>query len=222
VLEEGSVRPVGADYAQPIEAWVIAATNVHLETKVKEKTFRADLYHRLNVAVIELPPLAKRKDDILLLARHFLAVEAQKTGLEVAVLSPAAEEKLLSYHWPGNVRELANTILRAVIHAPDGSIQAHHIVFKDPSSTPHPEPATPPSPETTPLPEALDELRKRYLIHALWEYNGSVKRAAAALGYSPGHVHRLIEKFKLNLADFRGSNNGTNNSHPGDDLISPG
>src|SRR5262249_60843398 len=110
VLEEGPVRRRGASRVEPVEVWVISATNADLTAAVHERRFRADLSRRLAVLPIVLPPLRDRGDDIILLAERFLARVCADYGLPPKRLSDGGAARLRSYHWPGNVRELANLI----------------------------------------------------------------------------------------------------------------
>jgi DNA-binding NtrC family response regulator len=119
-LQEGEVRPVGSSHAQKVDVRVIAASNVDLERCCQEKTFRRDLYYRLNVIPIHLPPLRERPGDIPLLATHLLERYAEREGKEFDGIKPSTMEQLCRYSWPGNVRELENTIRRAVALAPPG------------------------------------------------------------------------------------------------------
>ena len=114
VLQQRTVRPVGGDDELPFAARVVCATNRDLETEVEEGRFRQDLFYRVNVVSLEVPPLRARGGDILLLAHHFLRRIAERTGKEVTTFSAEATRKLLDYDWPGNVRELENGIERAV------------------------------------------------------------------------------------------------------------
>ncbi len=114
VLEQRAVRPVGGDREIPIDVRLISATNRDLETAVEEHSFREDLYYRINVIQIELPPLKQRGSDILLIAQHFISFFAERMQKNVVGLDSAAAERLLNYPWPGNVRELRNVMERAV------------------------------------------------------------------------------------------------------------
>jgi two-component system response regulator HydG len=113
-LEEQRVRPVGSNAEVPFDAWIIAATNRDVTAEVEEGRFRRDLFYRLDVVTLELPPLRARGADVLLLAEHFVADFARKRGRAAPKLSRPVAEKLLAYPWPGNVRELRNAVERAV------------------------------------------------------------------------------------------------------------
>jgi transcriptional regulator with GAF, ATPase, and Fis domain len=122
VLQEGEFAPVGSSQTKKVDVRVIAATNRDLNQAVKDGRFRDDLYYRLNVFPIEVPPLRKRNDDILLLANAFAAKFAQRLGRKIEPLSDECKRRLMAYSWPGNVRELQNVIERAVITARDGRL----------------------------------------------------------------------------------------------------
>ncbi|MCB1853033.1 MAG: sigma 54-interacting transcriptional regulator, partial [Gammaproteobacteria bacterium] len=118
VIEEKEVRPVGSEQSRRIDVRIITATNRNIEHMVREGRFREDLYYRLNVLHIPIPPLRKRKDDVPVFIRHFLNTEVRRLGLEGSYsLDAAAEEQLLEYDWPGNLRELQNVIARALVMA---------------------------------------------------------------------------------------------------------
>ncbi|HKW90657.1 MAG TPA: sigma 54-interacting transcriptional regulator, partial [Methylomirabilota bacterium] len=115
VLDGRMVRRLGGTHEEPVDVWIVAATNRDLHAAVQEGRFREDLYHRLAVITLTLPPLRERGDDIILLAEHFLAAACADYGLPPRVLTDEARARLRGYHWPGNVRELANVIDRAVL-----------------------------------------------------------------------------------------------------------
>src|SRR5450755_1204709 len=123
VLQEGEIRPLGASRAERVDVRVIAATNKELETRLKTGAFREDLFYRLNVVHIHLPPLRERAEDLLALSDHFLGASAARAGKGVRALHEAAKKALLAHTWPGNVRELENTIERAVALCEGGVIR---------------------------------------------------------------------------------------------------
>jgi Nif-specific regulatory protein len=127
VLQEREFERVGGTETIKVNVRIIAATNRDLEALANEGEYREDLYYRLNVFPIYVPPLRKRKSDIVLLADHFLEMYARENGKRVRRLSSAVIDMLMSYHWPGNVRELENCIERAVIVAEDDVIHPHHL-----------------------------------------------------------------------------------------------
>jgi two-component system response regulator AtoC len=127
VLQEGEIRRVGDNASRSVDVRVVAATSRDLEAEVKENRFRADLYYRVNVVRLHLPPLRERGEDIAELAKHFAASHAARLGIAKPVLSPAAMRALMDYAWPGNVRELENVIERALVLAEDGAIGAEEL-----------------------------------------------------------------------------------------------
>ena len=127
VLQEGQIRRVGNNAERTVDVRVVAATSRDLEAEVKENRFRSDLYYRVNVVRLHLPPLRERGEDIAELAKHFATSHAARLGIARPVLAPAAMRALMDYSWPGNVRELENVIERALVLAEDGAIGAEQL-----------------------------------------------------------------------------------------------
>ncbi len=194
VLEEGEVRPVGGNRSLHVAARVIAATNVPLEQAVAEGRFRQDLYYRLSVIVIRVPPLRERRADIPLLIGSFLEAACKRAGVK-KVLSAEALEALMRCAWPGNVRELANTIERLVVSSRGSLIE----VFDLPESVMAVRPASHPQPFSD-LP-TLDDLERRYLLHVLEAANGNRTRAAEILGIDRRTLYRMAERFGIALKE---------------------
>lgn len=192
VLQEGEFRPVGGHRTIKSDARVVAATNVDLERAVAEQRFRQDLFYRLSVIVIQLPPLRERRDDIPLLIEQFIH-NACARGQRTVSISPEAVAALSAYHWPGNVRELENTIERLVVFS-RGRI--------DVGDLPAPITAAPTLEDRlfSDLP-TLDELERRYLSHVLSAVGGNRSRAAEALGIDRRTLYRMAERFGLSLKD---------------------
>jgi DNA-binding NtrC family response regulator len=192
VLQDGEVRPVGGNRAIQTDARVVAATNVDLDRSVAEQRFRQDLYYRLSVIVIRIPPIRERREDIPLLIDQFVRNASSRTGRPV-VISPDAVTALTSYRWPGNVRELENTIERLVVFSrgrievadlPEAVLAAPSLeerMFQD-------------------LP-TLDELERRYLIHVLEAVGGNRSRAAEAMGIDRRTLYRMAERLGVALKD---------------------
>jgi transcriptional regulator with GAF, ATPase, and Fis domain len=197
-LELGEVRPVGASRVLHVDARVIAATHRDLERAVREETFRQDLYYRLNVFRIVLPPLRERREDIPLLAAHVLREVASREG-RPASLSPAAVEALIGYAWPGNVRELANTLERLALSTPGGVIDVEDLpaAFRERAPAPHVDPIFAGLP-------TLEEMEKRYLQHVLAAVGGNRSRAAEVLGIDRRTLYRMAERFGLELDKTEG------------------
>lgn len=164
VLQEREVVRLGARTPIPVDVRLIAATNVDLETAIAAGRFREDLYYRLDVARLHLPPLRERTGDILPLAEHFLRVFAHRLGTGPLVLTPPAVQRLLEHAWPGNIRELENVVHHAVLTSAGGRVTAEDLrlstrgllALRDPRRTPTPVPPAPSDPVAAPL-EALEK-----------------------------------------------------------------
>jgi len=194
VLEEGEVRPVGGNRSLHVSARVMAATNMPLEQAVADGRFRQDLYYRLSVIVIRVPPLRERRADIPLLIGSFLEDACARAG-QKKVLSADALEALMRYAWPGNVRELANTIERLVVSSRSSLIEAFDM--------PETILAVRHSPQNQPFSDlpTLDDLERRYLLHVLEAANGNRTRAAEILGIDRRTLYRMAERFGIDLKD---------------------
>jgi DNA-binding NtrC family response regulator len=193
-LELGEVRPVGASRAMSVDVRVIAATHRDLERAAVEGTFRQDLFYRLHVFAIRVPPLRERREDVPLLAAHFLAGFASR-GRGAAALTPAALAALAAHDWPGNVRELENTLERLAVEARGGTIDVADLppTFRERSASLE-------EPLFADLP-SLEEMEKRYLRHVLTAVKGNRSRAAEALGIDRRTLYRMAERFDLDLGD---------------------
>ncbi len=195
VLQEGTFRRVGGLKEIKVDVRVIAATNRDLEQMVKEGSFREDLYWRLNVVTLRLPPLRERREDIIPLARFFLDKFNQKHGKRIKGFSKEALEALLSYHFPGNVRELENIVERAVILAEEKLITREDLpsFLKGESSLGELSDLL----ESLPLPEAVALLEKRRIKEAMQKAGGIKARAAELLGISERVLRYKLEKYGL-------------------------
>ena len=192
VLEAGDVRPVGGSRALKVDVRAIAATHRDLERAVAEGTFRQDLYYRLNVFRIALPPLRERREDIPMLAARVLRKVGEQTDYPVR-LTPSALQSLVAYAWPGNVRELENTLESLAVAAPGGVIDASDL----PSAFQGPPPALE-QPLFAGLP-TLEEMEKRYLRHVVAAVGGNRSRAAQVLGIDRRTLYRMAERLALDL-----------------------
>jgi transcriptional regulator with PAS, ATPase and Fis domain len=190
VLQESAVNPVGDTRTYPVDVRIICATNRDLKQMVREGTFRADLYFRLNVIKVEIPPLRERKDDIQILAEHFLYKQADLYGEPEKTLAPETLKILQDYDWPGNVRELANAMEYAYVTSRTDII----------------EPISLPADILTgevvlPMQEqafmSFDELKKKMIIQALQKTTGRKMAAAKLLKIDHRKLARLVEKFDL-------------------------
>jgi DNA-binding NtrC family response regulator len=193
-LEDGEVRPVGASRTVKVDVRVVAATNAELEQAVAQQRFRQDLYYRLSVILIRVPPLRERRADIPLLIARFLQNACARAGRQVDI-TPAAIEALASAEWPGNVRELQNTVERLVLFS-RGAVA-------DVPDLPAPFRGTPTRPVDqifADLPP-LDEVERRYLLRVLGEVRGNRTRAAEVMGIDRRTLYRMAERFGIDLKD---------------------
>jgi DNA-binding NtrC family response regulator len=194
-LQERRVRPVGGGQEVPFEARVVAATNRDLELAVEEGRFREDLFYRLNVINLELPPLRARGSDVLLLAQRFVTHFAQRSGKQVLGLSPQAAQKLLAYSWPGNVRELQNAIERGVALTAFEQLTVEDLPDKVRSyRAPVSVPAAQASGEEL-LP--LEEVERRHILRVLEAVGGSRTLAARTLGLDRKTLYRKLVRWGL-------------------------
>ncbi|MBI4527364.1 MAG: sigma 54-interacting transcriptional regulator [Deltaproteobacteria bacterium] len=190
VLQEGEFEPVGSSYTRKVDVRIIAATNRNLRQAVREGKFREDLYYRLNVFPIELPPLRERADDIPILASAFIKKFAQPMGREIEPLSEEAVSRLKSYDWPGNVRELQSVIERAVITVRDGRLNLERALPEPPSINTMAFVVKAPEEKQSPVRtvKELEEVERANLIQALnatgWRVSGK-DGAARLLGINP-------------------------------------
>jgi two-component system response regulator PilR (NtrC family) len=201
VLEERSVTPVGSHEAVPLSVRVVAATNKDLEREAQQGQFREDLFYRLNVIPIHLPPLRERRDDIPLLAGQFLARYAQTMGKEVTAFSSVTMDAMLAHDWPGNVRELENRVQRAVALS-DGHEIAVDTLMGRPTGAgrapglPTLSPTTIPT-ESFDLTEHLEQVEKQFLKRALEQTGGHATNAAALLGMTFRAFRYKLKKYGL-------------------------
>ncbi len=194
VLQEGEVRPVGSSRTVSVDVRIVAATNVDVERAVAEGKFRQDLYYRLGVVIIKLPPLRERSEDIPLLVERFMEAASAKAGKQVE-LSPATVEALAAYQWPGNVRELENLIERLVVFS-----RGRRIDLADLPATITPRPPLPEKRFFDDLP-TLEEVERRYLLHVLEQVGNNRTRAAAVMGIDRRTLYRMAERFGIPLAE---------------------
>jgi DNA-binding NtrC family response regulator len=194
VLQERTARPVGGTQEITIDARIVAATNRDLEEAIEERRFREDLYFRINVVQVPLPPLRARGGDVLVLAQHFTTRYAARAGKDIVGISPQAAERMMAYAWPGNVRELQNCIERAVALTRYDHIavddlpekvrdyrRSHVLVAADDPS------------ELVPM----EEVERRYVIRVMEAVQGNKTAAARVLGYDRKRLYRKLEKLGL-------------------------
>ncbi|MCU0665115.1 MAG: sigma-54-dependent Fis family transcriptional regulator [Myxococcota bacterium] len=188
VLQEREIRRVGENKSRPVDARVIAATNRDLAHGVAESTFRQDLYYRLKVVELHVPPLRDRRDDILPLARVLLADAAGRMDRKMTGLAPGAADQLLRYEWPGNVRELENAMERAVALARGGRVDLEDLPEEIRNAFPRPVVGG----ETV---QPLSEVEREYILAVLELNSGNQTRTAKQLGIGAATLYRKLKKY---------------------------
>ena len=197
VLQAREIERVGGTESIPINIRLVVATNKDLEAAIAKGHFREDLYHRLNVFTIFVPPLRERKTDILLLADHFLEKLSREHHKQVRRIATPAIDMLVSYHWPGNVRELANAIERAVVVCDAGVIHGHHL-----PPTLQTAEASGTAPTLT-LNEMLEAVEKDALQDALKSARGNRAKAARLLGATERVFNYRVRRYRIDWKRFR-------------------
>jgi transcriptional regulator with PAS, ATPase and Fis domain len=192
VLQQREVIPVGSTEAKPVNARVIAATNRDLDEEIKRGNFRSDLFYRLNVISIVLPPLRTRPGDIALLAEGFLKRAAEARGEEPRALAPEALEAMQVYPWPGNVRELENALERAAILAKGESIPLSALPER--IAEPKADPLVSENAQANPT---LDTIERAYIMWVLENEGGNKPRTAEVLGIDPSTLYRKLTRYGL-------------------------
>ncbi|HEA67757.1 MAG TPA: GAF domain-containing protein [Desulfobacterales bacterium] len=197
VLQEKELERLGGDKTIRVDVRIVAATNRNLERSVKKETFRDDLYYRLNVFPIYLPPLRERKTDILLLADHFLEKYAIENSKDIRRFSTPAIDMLMDYHWPGNVRELENCVERAVLLCQEGVIHSYHL---PPTLQTGLESDTLP---TMSIEEAVENVEKEMLIDALKNAKGNITVATKLLKTTVRKFSYKAKKYGMVYRHYR-------------------
>jgi transcriptional regulator with PAS, ATPase and Fis domain len=224
VLQNYEVRPIGGENTIWVDVRVIAATSRNLEEEIAQKGFRQDLYFRLSVLTLKIPPLRYRKEDIPAMVRRFLALFRHKIGRDVNGISDESLLALMHYDWPGNVRELMNVIERAIllcktnklsiddlpsVFQTDGSVSGSTFPFKDQGDT---EWLNKPLREIQK--DVLDQVERRYLELALEKTGGRVGQAARIAGIHPRGLYNKMKRLDLRKEDFKSPQRGSGNRHP--------
>jgi two-component system response regulator HydG len=198
VLEENSVRPVGSDKNVKIDVRLLTATNRDLATAIDENHFREDLYYRINVIHLELPPLRARGTDVLMIANHLAKQFSKRANKQFGGISEPAAERLLNYSWPGNIRELRNVVERAIALTRHDQIVVEDLPEKirnfqsrqflidgsDPSEL---------------LP--LDEIERRYILHVLDSLDGNKSTSARILGLDRKTLYRKLKQYGVETSN---------------------
>ncbi len=194
VLQEGQIRPVGGTRNFSIDVRVIAATNKSLQEGVRTKAFREDLYYRLSVIPIEIPPLRERREDIRPLAEHFVRKFAAKNRRKQATLSVEAFDRLTAQPWPGNVRELENVIERAVVIARGPEIQPDQLLLREYS-----EPQSDILSQSQPKSRnpSLSLMEREQIIDALRRHGGNRSKSARELGISRTGLYYMMKRYRI-------------------------
>jgi two-component system response regulator PilR (NtrC family) len=219
VIQEKEFMKLGGTDVIKVDVRIIAATNIDLRKAVLRRAFREDLFYRLNVIKIELPPLRERKEDIPLLVEHFIRKYSEENQKEIEGIEPEAMEVLMEYWWPGNVRELEHCIERAVVLTKSKNIRVEDL----PESIVHPNPMEQLRMETLDFPYFVDDrlykgfyfeneepkdfkgqiesFKRELLIKALKEANGVKRKAAKMLGLKPSTFCEMLKKYKIEIED---------------------
>ena len=182
VLQEHEITRVGGNQIIKVDFRCVAATNKNLESMIEEGTFRPDLFYRLNVFHIELPPLRDRREDIPLLVEHFVRKFSLAMNKHITRIAPAAIDQLQQQGWPGNVRELENTVERAMVVAQEPELREQDFIFK-------------PQPSLTPAGKSLDEIERAHILRVLEECGGNQSRAAEVLGIDRVTLHHKLKRY---------------------------
>jgi two-component system response regulator GlrR len=193
-IEEREFYPLGSQQTTKVDIRIISASNKEIETEVENGNFRSDLYYRIHVFPIRMPPLRDRKDDIPLLVGHFLEKHAEKMNKNIRSITPQALQKIMVYSWPGNVRELENVIECAAGMARDDVINDDLVVIcqsgKDGSTF-------------RPFKESKQDFERSYLIELMTISRGNVSQAAKLAGKYRADLYALLEKYNLDPLEFR-------------------
>lgn len=206
VLQNGEIQRLGSDKQRQVNVRIVAATNRDLHQQVKMGEFRADLYHRLSVYPLPIPPLRERQDDIPLLAGHFLELNRSRLGMRALRLSASAELGLINYSWPGNIRELEHVISRAAIKALSRGAQRSDIVTIEPDlldifdgmqNLPDSENYRVDELSHVTLRQGVEQIQKSLIRQAVDKNNGSWSQAARQLDLDPSNLHKLAQRLGL-------------------------
>ena len=185
VLQEREITRVGGEGVIKVDVRIIAATNKDLAREIQEGRFREDLYYRLNVVSLEMPPLRERRDDIPLLAQHFLEALSRDNRKNIKGFTPQAMDRLMKYDWPGNVRELENAIERAIVIGKERKITAENLPIFHLDDVP------------TPASKSLDAVEKTHIRIILEENQWNITRSAGILGIDRSTLYSKMKRYKI-------------------------
>jgi DNA-binding NtrC family response regulator len=201
VLEEGEVERVGGDKPFKVNVRVLVATHRNLEDRVREEKFRQDLFHRIFVFPLSLPPLRERRDDIAPLAEHFAQQVSAQNGWKPIPFSSGALETLRNYDWPGNVRELRNIVERLMLLATDNEVDLATVETALPKTAGATSRAA--SFASGPLADRVDAFEREMILAELKRSNHNVAQAARALGLERSHLYKKAEHLGIDLRAVR-------------------
>jgi two-component system response regulator GlrR len=193
-LEDKEFYPLGAQKSVKVDIRIISASNKDIEKEVEKGNFRSDLFYRIHVIPIRMPPLRERKEDIPILVEHFLEKSAAAMNKHVKNITPQALKKIMVYSWPGNVRELENVIECAVVMARDDVINEDMLVVPGQKADEN---------AFRPFRESKQDFERNYLTELMKITRGNVSQAAKLAGKYRADLYALLEKYNLNPLDFR-------------------
>jgi len=207
VLQEGEITPVGSEKTMNVDVRIVSAANRDLEEEIKAGKFREDLYYRLNVFPIRIPPLRERREDISLLANFFMEKYARKLGKTNVTLAPSTVSELMTLDFPGNVRQLENIMERAVtLTDDDGNVTPDLLLIDGLTRSKAPLiPTLTDENDERSLKEIVDELESVYIIRTLGTMKGNISRAAEKLGLSRLGLHKKMQRFGIDAAKYKQS-----------------
>ncbi len=196
VLETGEITRVGTNESIKVNVRLISATNRDLNTAIAEGKFRQDLFHRLKVVSVKIPPLRERRDDIPLLIEHFLREFSASHGKTITTITPAVRKVLLAYSWPGNVRELKNSIESMIVLDSDGVLDVDDLTEDLEAAAPRPRGEGPAGADPL-LGRSLEEIEKHYIAETLQLTNGNREEAARSLGIGERTLYRKLKEYHI-------------------------
>ncbi|MDO9632893.1 MAG: sigma 54-interacting transcriptional regulator, partial [Humidesulfovibrio sp.] len=203
VIQEGEVRPVGTNDAVKVNARVLASTNRNLEAKILDQSFREDLYFRLNVLSIHVPPLRERTQDIPLIASHFLVTVCRELGVPQKELSDEALSYLSCREWPGNVRELLNLVRRLAVFCPGNRIEAAHARLAESASALGQESGGAFSPYKESKQMVVDKFTRTYVERLLDHTQGNISEAARISGVERFSLQKILKRMDISSGSYR-------------------
>ncbi|MEF2144537.1 MAG: sigma-54 dependent transcriptional regulator [Desulfovibrionaceae bacterium] len=201
-LQEGEIRPVGSSRTERVDVRIIASTNQDLEAKIRDKSFREDLYYRLNVLSLSVPPLRDRTEDIPLLARHFLAMACAETDRACKDVTPQALAYLAGRNWPGNVRELQNFVRRLTVFSPRETIDLSHVRLAESQALPRFGEDSP-GPYKEAKGKIMDDFTRAYVRDLLESTAGNISEAARVSGLSRVALQKILKRLDMDAEGFR-------------------